>query len=76
MDDRKKRLQAQRDALLAKRKQEREQELKEYNTTHGIPEKQNSFYEQMRQADNKLQPQKPQEFKTAPPTQVAAPVQS
>ena len=44
MEDRKKRLQAQRDALLAKRKQEREQELKEYNIKHGIPEKKDEFY--------------------------------
>ena len=54
VDDRKKRLMAQRDALLQKRKAEREKELQEYNKSQAganLDVARNSFYAQMIKMD-------------------------
>ena len=57
LEDRKKRLQAQRAALLEKRKQEREKELQDYNQSVSgahLDAARNSFYAQMIKMDQAL----------------------
>lgn len=57
LEGRKRRLQAQRQALLEKRKQEREKELQDYNkNTSGasLDQARNSFYAQMIKMDKAL----------------------
>ena len=57
VESRKKRLQAQRDALIKKRKAEREKELNEYNKSQAganLDAARNSFYAQMIKMDQAL----------------------
>ena len=57
LEDRKARLQAQRQALLEKRKQAREKELNDYNTSASgasLDAARNSFYAQMIKMDQAL----------------------
>ena len=61
LEDRKARLQAQRAALLAKRKQEREKELNDYNQNASgasLDAARNSFYAQMIKMDQAIPKQK------------------
>lgn len=64
VEGRKRRLQAQRDALIAKRKAERDQELADYNKSKSgaaLDIARNSFYAQMIKMDNALMPEKKRE---------------
>ena len=57
IEGRKKRLQAQRDALLAKRKAERDKELEDYNKSQAganLDAARNTFYKQMIKMDQAL----------------------
>ena len=72
IEDRMARLKAQRDALLKKRKEDREKELESYNASQGgaqLDQAKNTFYKQMIKADQGIQKTNPEEQPSANSTQ-------